>query len=174
MTLGHNRVRQSMVFRDMEAWSAEAETSQGARTFLLIGELNSPGLIEDISRFAKDLRGAARQPGIAGELSPEIPASIPAGLLGKLRDYFDEPSGERKIKAREQAVADCYHGAVVHALRATFKDSSVLKSREIDLTAFSSRSKHRPLRNTFTLQLANSSHMQRSLRITPNACLSPR
>jgi len=62
VTLGHNRVRQSMVFRDMEAWSAEAETSQGARTFLLIGELNSPGLIEDISRFAKDLRGQRASP----------------------------------------------------------------------------------------------------------------
>jgi hypothetical protein len=139
VTLGHSRVRQSMVFRDMEAWSAKAETSQGARTFLLIGVLNSPGLIEDIGRFAKDLRGAARQPGIAGGLPPEIPASIPAGLLGELRDYFDEPSGERKIKAREQAVADCYHGVVVHELRATFKDSSVLKSREIDLTAITSK-----------------------------------
>jgi hypothetical protein len=136
VTLGHGRVIQSNVFRDMDATLREAETSMGIRNFLLIGELDSSSLVEDISQFAMDLRRVVQEPTI----TDEMPRKNPTGRLGELRDYFDEFSGERSVRARRQTVADCYHGAVVRALRSAFKSApQVLKSREIDLTVITSK-----------------------------------
>lgn len=136
VTLGHSRVRQSIVFRDMDATLREAETSKGIRKFLLIGEVDSSSLVEDISQFAMDLRRVVQEPSITGEM----PRKHPTGPMGDLRDYFDEFSGDRSVRARKQTVADCYHGAVVRALRSAFESApQALKSREIDLTVITSK-----------------------------------
>jgi hypothetical protein len=67
------------------------------------------------------------------------PRKAPIGSLVKLRNYFDEFHGERTINARKQTVADCYHGTVIRALRAAFRNErQVLKSREVDLTVITS------------------------------------
>jgi hypothetical protein len=144
VTLGHGRVSQSIVFRDMDATLREAQTSKGIRKFLLIGEMDSSTLIEDISQFATELRRVVQQPKITGGLPsknpPDTAGRARTGWLSKLRNYFDEFSGERTVKARKEAVADCYHGAVVRALRVAFENArQVLKSREIDLTVITSK-----------------------------------
>ena len=143
ITLGRSRVRKSLVFRDMYEWSREAETSEDIRDYLLIGELDSSTLIGDISEFVFALRGFARriqdpQPTTQRE-SARHAVEMPGGCLPELRDYFDEFSGERRIKGQHQTVADCYHGAVVRALRAAFDNTLALKSREVDLVVITSR-----------------------------------
>jgi len=138
VTLGHSRVKRSTVFQQMDVTLREAETSNGVSTFLLIGELDSPTLAEEIGDFAQELRRVVRQPNIRGRArrtpAPES-RRAPAQWVGRLREYFDEFSGERLVKMQGQGVADCYHGAVVRALRKQFRRSlEVLKSREVDLT----------------------------------------
>jgi hypothetical protein len=60
VTLGHGRVAKSDLFGEMAATLREAETSAGSAEFLLVGELESPTLIDDIDPFSSELRRAAR------------------------------------------------------------------------------------------------------------------
>jgi hypothetical protein len=143
-TLGHGRIKRADLFREMDATLREAETSDGVRDFLLICELESPTLIEDISRFASEFRRVVRLLKATNrsesDRRPNAPSKSPAGSLGELRAYFDEFSGERFIKRKRNAVADCYHGNVVRALRDAFgSQPKILKSREIDLTVITER-----------------------------------
>jgi hypothetical protein len=140
VTLGHSRVRKSIVFRDMDATVREVETSKGVRDFLLIGELDSSTLVEDLISFIKALRRFVQQRGVPAGSPRENTAKAPTGFAAKLRDYFEEFSGARTISPRKQAVADCYHGAVIRALRAEYESApQVLKSREVDLTVLTSK-----------------------------------
>lgn len=163
VTLGHGRVARDALIREMACTLCEAQTSSGTREFLVIGELDSPSLVPDIIAFATELRRAAR---VLGESSAAASKSRrPAnrssgartnyGAFGKLRKYFDEVTGKRTIKARRgPVVADCYHGAVVRALRDTLGAADqALKSREIDLVALTTK-------NVFVVEVKTSASTQ--------------
>jgi hypothetical protein len=141
VTLGHARIRKSALFADMVATLREADTSNGVAEFLIIGDLDSRTLVDDIDTFAIELRRVVksiksdseirRQQRTAHAESRRKPS---APRLGALRRYFDEFSGKRKFKIASKGVADCYHGTVVRKLRDSFLDAvEFLKSREIDL-----------------------------------------
>lgn len=142
VTLGHGRIPKSRVFAEMFATQREAETSNGLSELLLIGELDSPTLIKEIDSFSSELRRAAR--GIKRDKNNGNPATspdkAPDKLTSKLRQYFDEFSGQRRLKSRQKTIADCYHGDIVRELRDAFTEpDKLLKSREIDLVAITSK-----------------------------------
>ncbi|RJO61331.1 hypothetical protein C4544_03195 [candidate division WS5 bacterium] len=123
VTLGHGRIKKSALFSEMVATLREADTSGGNQKFLLIGELNSPTLINDISTFSYELRRTAKT--LKSAVTPKQQA---------LRHYFDEFSGKRVLKWKRKTIADCYHGTVVRTLRDELTgDSEVFKTQEIDL-----------------------------------------
>jgi hypothetical protein len=138
VTLGHGRVPKADLFAEMGATVREARTGNGSTgEFLLIGELESPTLINDIDLFASELRRTVRAIKAKIEITTDKTATTPSRTLsGRLRQYFDEFSGKRNLKSRRNAVADCYHGTVVRAIRDSFAGSAeTLKSQAIDLTA---------------------------------------
>lgn len=55
VTRGHGRIKKSALFSEMIAILREADTSGGTQEFLLIGELDSPTLIDDIDTFSKPI-----------------------------------------------------------------------------------------------------------------------
>lgn len=147
VTLGHGRVTKDALFAEMAATLREVEISNGTADVLLIGELESPTLIDDIASFGAELRRTVKQikAGIASTPSTtgvkgKGGTNVPTSPLGKLKTYFDEFSGKKNIKGKRAAVADCYHGTVVRALRDQFGGSDrALKTREIDLVALTSK-----------------------------------
>lgn len=144
VTLGHGRVAKAKLFAEMVATFREAETARGIADFLLVGELESPTLIDDIDAFSSELRRAVRtlksnRKG-AQEAALGNRAKRPAKLAAKLRQYFDEFSGQRLAGGGRKSIADCYHGKVVRAIRDGFDDSAeALKSVAIDLTVLTPR-----------------------------------
>jgi hypothetical protein len=133
VTLGHGRVSKADLFSEMAATVREAETGKGTNgELLLIGELEAPTLINDIDQFSSELRRAVR----AIKVNTTKTAPTSSGTLsGKLRNYFDEFSGTRRLKGCGNSVADCYHGTVVRAIRDAFETlTETLKNQAIDLT----------------------------------------
>ncbi len=142
-TLGHGRVRKSILFTEMDA-TLEAKTSGGMADFLVIGELESATLIDDIDEFSSELRRAARtlksnSNGVQQSDQQGLSRQS-AKLAARLREYFDEFSGQRRSGGGRKSIADCYHGKVVRAIRDGFDGSAkALKSVAIDLTVLTSR-----------------------------------
>jgi len=137
VTLGHGRVQKATLFSEMAATLREADTGNGSAQFLLIGDLDSPTLVGDIDSFSAEVRRAVRAiKANAVEAGGDRPkaASKTSRLSGKLRAYFDEFSGQRRVNWPRTSVADCYHGTVVRTLRDAFGSAETLKSQEIDLT----------------------------------------
>jgi len=144
VTLGHGRIRKDVLFEKMDLTSREAETSSGSGEFLLIGELASPTLIDDIDGFSRQLRKIVQSIKTKGTRIGKDgyqPSSTNQSMLpAKLRKYFDEFSGKRNLERRQGTVADWHHGKVVRALRDALNGSpKPMKSREIDLIAFRAR-----------------------------------
>ncbi|MGA2086337.1 MAG: hypothetical protein ABSG60_12545 [Terracidiphilus sp.] len=138
-TLGHGRVSKTQLFEQMDATLQEAATGKGIDDFLLIGELESPSLIDDIDVFSSDLRQAVRTiktvPASNGRKAPGGTVGNTNSISSKLRGYFDEFSGKRLLKGRGKTVADCYHGTVVRKIKDYFAgQGETLKSQAIDLT----------------------------------------
>ena len=138
-TIGHGRVKRADLFDRMFATPLRADTSAGTNEFLFIGELDSPTMIDEIDVFSSEFRRAARA--IKAEATKAAAAQKPAPrrvsitLSDKLRDYFDEFSGERMTGGQGSSLAHCHHGAVVRAIGDAFKDATdILKSQAIDLT----------------------------------------
>jgi hypothetical protein len=59
VTRGHGRVPKAALFSEMTARVLKAHTGNGTSDFLVIGELESPTLINDIDAFSPELRRAA-------------------------------------------------------------------------------------------------------------------
>ena len=143
VTLGHGRVPKEELFTEMVATLREVPTSEGSSDLLLISELESPTLIEELDAFSSELRRAARMIKLQAlnhrRGRSKHSSAATAMLAGKLRQYFDESSGRRQIKGRRQSIADCYHGTVVRAIRDAFGGSAeTLKNQAIDLTVVAS------------------------------------
>lgn len=139
VTRHHGRIPKSVFFAEIAATLREADTSSGTRDFLLIGELNSPTLVNDIETFSSELRRTLRAIEAAGAGDGTEPSEDdPSATRSSLREYFDEFSGQHTLKSRRKTVADCYHGIIVQVLRDALvheHDYAVLKSKEIDLVA---------------------------------------
>jgi len=138
VTRGHGRVPKADLFREMSATVRKAETSSGTREFFLLGELESPALISEIDGFSREVRQAVKaisekSVGNTGD-KHETLRRTSATVSGALRQYLDEPSGERQLKGRRKSIADCYHGTVVRAIRDALGSSTeTLKNQAIDL-----------------------------------------
>jgi hypothetical protein len=142
VTLGHGRVPKADLFSEMAATVREADTGNGTGEFLLIGELDSPTLINDIDAFSSELRRSVKAIKASAAKTQDTSknrSNTSVTLSGRLRQYFDEFSGKRQLKGRRKSVADCYHGTVVRAIRDAYDDSAeILKSQAIDLTVIMS------------------------------------
>ncbi|MGA3161079.1 MAG: hypothetical protein ABSC77_07660 [Terracidiphilus sp.] len=139
VTIGHGRANKVDLLSEIDVTVLEAYTGRGIGKYLFIGKLDSPTLIDEIAKFAAELRRAARA--IKANATRTVEkravgsARISTTLSGRLRQYFDEFSGKRQLKGRRGFVADCYHGTVVRTIRDAFKDATeTLKSQVIDLT----------------------------------------
>lgn len=144
VTLGHGRVAKSDLFGAMADPPREAATTAGTADFLLVGELESPTLIDDIDAFSSELRRALKmlKSNRKGpqKIADDRHLNRPAKIAAKLRSYFDEFSGQRLAGSGKKSIADCYHGTVVRAIRDGFDGSAqLLKSKAIDLTVLTSR-----------------------------------
>ena len=131
VTLGHGRILRSALFAETATTVIEADTSNGSKEFLVVGDLESANLINNIESFSSEVRRAAKQIGAAKP-------SVKHAQFGALRKYFDEFSGKRKRKGRTKStsIAEVYHGDVVRKLRdRLLRLGEVLKSKEIDLVA---------------------------------------
>jgi hypothetical protein len=158
VTLGHGRVGKAALFSEMAATLRQAGSGHGTAEFLLIGEMESPTLVNEIEAFSTELRRTVRalrdnpdhiEPDAAG--TPTTPPQAPTAAL---RRYFDEFSGQRQLNAQQQTVADCYHGLVVRALRDAFINcGEVMKNREIDLIAMTDH-------NSFIFEVKTSADLQ--------------
>jgi hypothetical protein len=145
VTLGHGRIRKDVLFEKMDITLLEAETSSGTDEFLPIEEIGSPALIDNIDRFSRQLREIVQS--IRAKSTKidkhgyQVPTTNQPMLPAKLRKYFDEFSGRRNLKNRQEIVADWHHGKVVRALRDALNDSPrpPMKSREIDLIGFGAK-----------------------------------
>ncbi len=159
VALGHGRISKHILFEKIDITLREAETGSGSFEFLPIGELGSPKLVLDIGRFSRQLRLSVQSTKAKGA-KIDGDASRPATgnqsvLPAKLREYFDEFSGHRNLKSRQETVADWYHGKVVRALRDALSDSPrpAMKSREIDLIGFEAK-------KTFLFEVKTSANTQ--------------
>jgi hypothetical protein len=143
VTLGRSRIRKDVLFEKMDITLLEAETSRGSDEFLPIEELGAPELIENIDRFSRQLRQIVQSINAKATENDGYGASSTNRpmLPAKLREYFDEFSGQRTLKVRQETVADWHHGKVVRALREALKNSpkQPMKSREIDLIGFGAK-----------------------------------
>lgn len=119
----------------MNATLREVSTSDGIKEFLLVADIESPSLADDIEAFALELRRAAKViKASSGNKIRSANRRKAGGPFGALGQYFDEFWGQRKkSKKNVPMVVDCYHGAIVRALRDAFVDGETFKSREIDL-----------------------------------------
>ncbi len=144
VTLGKGRFPKDRLFDAMAASVCEAATSKGTKEFLLIAELDSKTLIEEISAFSSQLRTVLRDYKADSASAAAVGGNTPlsrqdASAFGKLGDYFDEFSGKRRAYKARKVQADCHHGLVVAALEQALRDNAhTQKSREIDLVALRS------------------------------------
>ncbi|HNI90586.1 MAG TPA: hypothetical protein PKX55_20715, partial [Leptospiraceae bacterium] len=127
VTIGKSRVYKKELFEEIEATLRKVKTNSRYIDLILISELNSNSLLNDINEFAKEIRRAAKKIGGAF-VSKKIVSSV------NISPYYDEYSGKRKVKMKSEMIADCYHGNVVRHLRDYFNDiGKHYKNREIDL-----------------------------------------
>lgn len=134
VTKGRARVMKATLYEELAGSIQQVQTSHGLVEYLLIGELESPSLLHDLQVFASELRLAVQR---LDERTSESTAATPTSTTNgesPYSDYFDEFAGTRKVGARDEAIADCYHGHVVRALRDAFAPlHTIKKNRAIDL-----------------------------------------
>ena len=134
VTLGHGRVSRNELFARMFSTLREAKCGDAIREFLLVSDMDSPTIADDISAFAEELRRTVREIRNRSEDSVDDGFPPPGVGLDSLSSYFDEFSGNRRTASGKGGIADCYHGTIVRALRDFYADRHELrKSSAIDL-----------------------------------------
>ena len=134
LTKGNAGLHKSKVFREFAAQVVQADDKKLQSTVILIGALSDPLLPDRLWQFAEEARRVATK--LAGEIVEVEPPTTPPPSSGpgkggstkqpatpeerlmKLRDYFDEHSGETTVEPRAGGVRVVEHGDVVKALEA--------------------------------------------------------
>lgn len=141
VTLGNGRFPKAPLFAAMASRVCEATTSAGIKEFLLIGELESMTIVEEISNFSSRLRQVLRDHVTADASANDFDEKTPksrqeTAAFGELRDYLAEFSGKRRAYVPKKTQADSHHGLVVEELNQALNgNASIFNSREIDLIA---------------------------------------
>jgi hypothetical protein len=98
-------------------------------------------LVDEVDEFSTELRRAARtlkNNGRGAQQSAKHGGSNhSAKVAAKLREYFDEFSGERRTGGGRKSIADCYHGKVIRAIKDVDGSAKSLNVT-IDLTVLTS------------------------------------
>jgi hypothetical protein len=164
LTKGNAGLPKDKVFREFAARTVEASDNEKTSRLILIGGLKDPEIANRLWAFAEEAREVATRLGeelngdgqrerkqthlsdrtVSGD--PEESggekdgggsahrSSKPAETLLKLRDYFDEYSGEGHVKGHGGGKRTVEHGAVVRALELLLrKQGSSQKAQAIDL-----------------------------------------
>jgi hypothetical protein len=141
-TLGHGRVPKAKLFDALGARVYEASTSIGIKEFLLVCELESSTLLDEIEDFSISLRAAVRDmldeaTTSKKNVSPNSQKKGKRKGFSALRDYLAEFSGKRRGFKPKSSVADVHHGNVVDELQQKLRRANLktLNSVEIDLVA---------------------------------------
>lgn len=161
LTKGHAGLPKDKVFREFAASVVEAADNGETSRVILIAGLKDPELVDRLWDFAEEARSVATRlgeelhrdgarpsadgapsggtvtgaPGVAGgaDTGGQQPAST-AERLVKLRDYFDEYSGEGHTKGHGGGKQTVEHGAVVRALELLLRSKGISqKAQAIDL-----------------------------------------
>lgn len=160
LTKGHSGLPKDMVFREFAAYAVEAADNGRTSRVILIAGLDDPELADRLWEFAEEAREVATRLGeelhgdghgqsIGGAPSGTIAVGGPGGSDGgassqqpatpderllKLRDYFDEYSGEGHTKGHGGGKRTVEHGVVVRALELALRSKgSSQKAQAIDL-----------------------------------------
>ncbi|MGY2328812.1 hypothetical protein ACW9I4_15500 [Pseudomonas sp. SDT2931_S440] len=164
LTKGNAGLPKDKVFREFAARTVEAIDNDKTSTLILIGGLNAPEIADQLWAFAEEAREVATRLGeeLYGDgqrertdtsLSDRNVSGDPEGLDGeedggvsthrspkpaepllRLRDYFDEYSGEGHVKGHGGGKRTVEHGSVVRALELLLqKQGRSQKAQAIDL-----------------------------------------
>lgn len=139
VTRGMARVRKQALLQETSATTTMIETSQGGKPLLLVASLDSHQLVEEITDFAEEIRRAAdavvKEQEVAVLGAAKSGARTPPNSIDRrLKSYFDEFVGKRKLPRRDEVVVEVRHGRVVKQLRAMFGEGAKpLKSQQVDL-----------------------------------------
>lgn len=150
LTKGHAGLHKFRVFREFAAQVVQAADEKRPSTVILISALNDPRVFDRLWKFAEEARLVATK--LANEIAEAEPPKGPRGQGGrgkgdtperpttpeerlmKLRDYFDEHSGETTFGPRAGGVRVVEHGDVVKALEAHLAgNGKSQKAQAIDL-----------------------------------------
>lgn len=168
LTKGNAGLPKDKVFREFAASTVEASDNEKTSRVILIGGLTDPEIANRLWAFAEEAREVATRLGeelhgdgksertrtslsdraasrdseeFGGEREVDEGAHrafVPAEALLKIRDYFDEYSGEGRVKGHGGGKRTVEHGAVVRALElALQKQGSSQKAQAIDLAVVS-------------------------------------
>ena len=164
LTKGNAGLPKDKVFREFAASAVEADDNGKTSRVILIAGLNDPALADRLWAFAEEARevatrlgeelhgdgqnpapdtaptgGRDRAAGAAGAAGAGgQPPTTPAERLLRLRDYFDEYSGEGSTKGHGGGTRTVEHGAVVRALELALRSQGrSQKAQAIDLAIVS-------------------------------------
>ena len=133
VTRGKSRVPKDQLFQEANAHTTRVVTKAGEIDLFLVASLDSENLLEDIATFSQEMRRAAAAVMDGGVQSTRGKVASGAEIDSKLKDYFDEFSGKRRIPGRRAAIVAVRHGHVVSELKKVLLGTGrLLKSREVD------------------------------------------
>lgn len=159
LTKGHAGLRKEMVFEEFSSRLIDAGDSSTRVRLILISSLDDPRLADRLCEFAAEAREVATMlaedsnqdnfrkkksttgtsKGHVVSNRPDTPSSpTEREQLLKLRDYFDEYSGEGHTKGHGGGKRTVEHGDIVKALEAQLNDrGNSKKAQAIDLAVVS-------------------------------------
>ncbi|WP_288408858.1 hypothetical protein [uncultured Herbaspirillum sp.] len=140
VTLGHSRLKQDEVFATAQ-WPMATVEGRVTRNYFLIASLGSTELLDEISDFAKEMRRAAKEIGLAKDDDAEVTKAIGKNTSSSnrskamidLRAYFKEAAGTWVNQPRGAVVVTRRHGDVVDSLKDALRPFQSLKSGPVDL-----------------------------------------
>lgn len=132
-----NRIPKEVVFEAMASHAVDAQSGRRSAEFLLITDLDSKTLLNDIGEFAIELRDSVRvnaeSTGANSKSNDDERKKVKKTGFDQLKDYFAEFTGQRKSHKPKRIYANSNHGKVVEELKKFFGKEEVYKSRAIDL-----------------------------------------
>ena len=134
VTRGKSRVPREGLLQETSATTHWVANNSGGAHLFLAAALESPTLMEDIATFAQEIRRAADAVMNGNEAPPNRDSTPSPSFDGRIREYFDEFTGNRILAPREATTVLVRHGGVVKALSRAMKNiGTAYKSKLVDL-----------------------------------------